>query len=118
MKFPLDETLRRLPGPVSARWPAGQRFVEVMQRHGLTLELYAPQGHDPQQPHTRDELYVVARGRSRFVRGAALEASASEVGTGDTLFVPAGEPHHFEDFSADFAAWVVFFGPEHRPQEG
>ena len=113
MKFDLDDLVARLPGPPDARWPEGRRFEVALDRHGLVFELYAPRGHDPQQPHARDELYVVARGQARFVRGAALEASACEVGTGDALFVPAGEPHRFEDFSDDFAAWVVFFGPEH-----
>jgi mannose-6-phosphate isomerase-like protein (cupin superfamily) len=31
---------------------------------------------------------------------------------GDLMFVPAGVVHRFEDFSDDFATWVIFFGPE------
>ena len=31
---------------------------------------------------------------------------------GDALFVAAGRPHRFIDFSDDFATWVVFYGPE------
>jgi mannose-6-phosphate isomerase-like protein (cupin superfamily) len=115
MKFALDEVLTHLPGPPSERWPDGQRFEVVLQRHGLVFELYAPRGHDPQQPHARDELYVVARGTARFARGAALEASVCDVAAGDALFVPAREPHRFESFSDDFAAWVVFFGPDIPP---
>ena len=34
------------------------------------------------------------------------------VETGEALFVPAGVEHRFEDFTDDFAAWVVFYGPE------
>jgi hypothetical protein len=30
---------------------------------------------------------------------------------GALLFVAAHEVHRFEDFSDDFAVWVVFFGP-------
>jgi uncharacterized protein YjlB len=30
--------------------------------------------------------------------------------TGDLLFVAAGVEHRFEDFSADFAVWRVFYG--------
>jgi mannose-6-phosphate isomerase-like protein (cupin superfamily) len=115
MKFALDDILARLPGPRSERWPEGQRFEVVLQRHGLVFELYAPRGHDPQQPHARDELYVVARGTARFTRGAASQASACDAAAGDALFVAAGEPHRFEDFSDDFAAWVVYFGPEPAP---
>jgi hypothetical protein len=31
---------------------------------------------------------------------------------GTLLFVAAGRPHRFEDFTADFATWVLFYGPE------
>ena len=31
---------------------------------------------------------------------------------GSVLFVPAGQGHRFEDFSPDFAVWVMFYGPE------
>jgi mannose-6-phosphate isomerase-like protein (cupin superfamily) len=33
-------------------------------------------------------------------------------GPGDFLFAPAGVEHRFEDFSKDFATWVLFYGPE------
>jgi len=33
-------------------------------------------------------------------------------GPGDALFVPAHTSHRFEDFSPDFATWVVFYGPD------
>jgi mannose-6-phosphate isomerase-like protein (cupin superfamily) len=69
--------------------------------------LYSPRGHDPQQPHMRDEVYVVARGTGRFFDGATRH----HVGPGAFLFVAAGQPHRFEDFSDDFAVWVLFYGP-------
>jgi mannose-6-phosphate isomerase-like protein (cupin superfamily) len=31
---------------------------------------------------------------------------------GDALFVPATMKHHFENFSEDFATWVIFYGKE------
>ena len=31
---------------------------------------------------------------------------------GEALFVPAGVEHRFVDFSEDFSAWVVFYGPD------
>ena len=34
------------------------------------------------------------------------------VEAGSFLFVPADHFHRFEDFSSDFAVWVVFYGPE------
>ena len=32
--------------------------------------------------------------------------------TGDVLFVPAGIEHPFENFTSDFATWVIFYGKE------
>ncbi len=96
--------LARLPGP------EGERFAPVLERGTLLVEIYAPRGHDPQQPHARDELYVVVEGRGEFVNGDAREA----FGPGDVLFVPAGVVHRFENFTADLTVWVIFYGEEKR----
>jgi len=84
------------------------RSAPIYQHGSLLLKLFAPHGTDPQRPHTRDEIYLVARGRGWFVNGGARE----QFGPGDVLFVPAGVVHRFEDFSDDLALWVVFYGPE------
>ena len=97
-----DTGLSRLPGP------RGERFVELFTHGTLVVELYAPRGHDPQTPHTRDEIYVVARGRGTFFGGS----SRASFQPGDLLFVAAGVPHRFEDFTDDLAVWVLFYGPE------
>ena len=77
--------------------------------HGtLQVKMYRPSKRDLQQPHTRDELYVIARGSGWFVNGCTRHA----FGTGDVLFVPAGAEHRFDDFTDDFCTWVVFYGPE------
>ena len=60
-----------------------------------------------EQPHDRDEIYIVASGQGTFVRGEERVAFRAN----DMLFVPARMRHRFEDFSADFATWVVFWGP-------
>ena len=86
----------------------GKRFVTLFEHGTLALELYAPRGHDPQQPHTRDELYVVVRGSGTFVCSETRSAFVS----GDALFAPAGALHRFEDFSDDLALWVMFYGAE------
>ncbi|MDA0679795.1 MAG: cupin domain-containing protein [Proteobacteria bacterium] len=81
----------------------------VLLEHG-TLELgyYKPDKIDPQQPHTRDEIYVIQSGSGFFV----LDGDRHPFETGEALFVPAGMVHRFEDFTDDFAAWVVFYGPD------
>lgn len=82
-------------------------YAVIDQRHGTELGFYSPAGHDPQDPHDRDELYVVATGRGTFRRGD----EAIPFGPGDALFVAAGTPHRFESFDDDFGTWVLFYGP-------
>ena len=88
--------------------PAGNLAVPVFSRGSLAVEMYQPKGADLQKPHGRDEVYLVARGRSTFFDGAGR----FEVQAGSFIFVAAGQTHRFEDFSPDFAAWVFFYGPE------
>jgi mannose-6-phosphate isomerase-like protein (cupin superfamily) len=98
----IQDGLHRLPGP------NGERFAELFKRGTLSVELYAPHRTDLQQPHSRDEIYVIISGTGRFLRGE------DEVifERGDVLFVAAGEVHRFMDFSQDFVTWVFFYGPE------
>ena len=98
----LSEALARLPGP------AGERYVSVIDYGTLTVELYAPRAKDPQTPHTRDEVYVVMSGTGWFVNGP----DRHRFGPGDVLFVPAGVPHRFEEFTEDLALWAMFCTPQ------
>lgn len=98
----LVEALSALPGL------HGEAFAVVLEHGSLSVELYAPRGIDPQTPHTRDELYVVAAGSGVFVNGDRTHPFQA----GDVLFVPAGVEHRFIDFSDDLAVWVMFYGPE------
>jgi mannose-6-phosphate isomerase-like protein (cupin superfamily) len=88
--------------------PAGNLAVPIFSHGSLVVELYAPVAQDPQKPHTRDEVYFIARGKGFFFDGERRHA----VGAGSFLFVPAGRMHRFEDFSLDFVVWVTFYGPE------
>ena len=77
--------------------------------HGtLQVKMYRPDGQDMQKPHTRDEIYVIARGSGWFVNGRERHPFH----TGDVLFVPAGVEHRFDEFTEDFCTWVLFYGPE------
>lgn len=104
MKPPWHATTR---DAAAAPIPDGRRSAEILKNGSLEVRWYAPRGSDPQTPHDRDEVYVVVSGRAAFVRGAERVA----VATGDLLFVPAGLEHRFEELSADFATWVMFYGP-------
>ncbi len=98
----LNEALANLPTP------EGERFATIFKHGTLLVEIYAPRDVDPQQPHTRDEVYVVLQGQGEFVCGD----SRRQFGQGDLLFAAAGVEHRFENFSEDLAVWVVFYGPE------
>ena len=113
MRANAAELLSRLPGPVTAQWPEGERFVRAMAHGTMNVELYAPVGHDPQTPHAQDELYFIHAGKGEFV----LDGERCGFHAGDALFVPADIEHRFENFSADFATWVVFWGPLGGEQE-
>jgi len=71
------------------------------------LKYINQEGVDLQQPHSRDELYVIASGSGYFVNGATGE----KFKTGEVLFVSAGIEHRYENFTNDFSTWV-FYGPE------
>jgi mannose-6-phosphate isomerase-like protein (cupin superfamily) len=88
--------------------PAGNLAVPIFGHGSLEVELYSPQGTDPQKPHRRDEVYLVAQGRSLFFDGERRHA----VSPGSFLFVAAGQIHRFEEFSDDFKTWVFFYGPD------
>jgi mannose-6-phosphate isomerase-like protein (cupin superfamily) len=88
--------------------PPGNLAVPIFAHGSLVAELYTPVGHDPQKPHTRDEVYFVTRGKGFFFD----DEQRHPVEAGAFLFVPAGQTHRFEDFSSDFVVWVMFYGPE------
>jgi len=96
------EALTKLPNP------EGKRFATIFQHGTLLVEIYAPRGEDPQQPHSRDEVYFVVTGNGEFVCGN----NRQQFGPSDLLFVAAGVEHRFENFSEDLAVWVLFYGPE------
>ena len=80
----------------------------VLLEHGtMELGFYRPVGTDDQGPHEQDEIYIVHAGTGVFELGE----ERIDFAPGDALFVPAGVPHRFAEFSEDFATWVVFWGP-------
>ena len=101
-KINLSDVSKRLPGPQN------EDVVALFEHGSLVVKLYAPRGSDPQTPHSRDEVYVVARGTGDFVCGNTRQAFEPH----DVLFVAAGVEHRFENFTDDFAVWVFFYGPE------
>jgi mannose-6-phosphate isomerase-like protein (cupin superfamily) len=86
----------------------GKRSASVFEHGSLLVEIYAPRGADPQQPHTRDEAYFVASGTGDYLCGE----TRTSIGPTDLLFAAAGVSHRFENFTDDLVVWVIFYGPE------
>src|SRR4030095_12278944 len=86
----------------------GKQFATIFEHGTLLVEIYAPRGIDPQQPHTRDEVYLVAAGSGEYVCGDSRTAFSAT----DLLFAAAGVEHRFENFTDDLVVWVLFYGPE------
>ena len=103
-----SELLRSLPGKATEKWPNGEPFISAFTHGTMSVELYAPVGVDLQTPHTQDELYFIHTGRGEFV----IDEERQSFGPGSAFFVPAGVEHRFENFTADFSTWVVFWGPQ------
>jgi len=83
-------------------------FKMLFQHGSMELEIYKPDQIDKQQPHTRDEIYIIIAGSGHFLQ----EGEKFSFEAGDFFFVAAGEEHKFIDFSDDFSTWVIFYGPE------
>ena len=94
--------------------PPGNLAVPIFSHGSLEAELYTPAGRDPQEPHDRDEVYVVARGSAVFFDGTERRV----VEPGSFIFVAAGQVHRFEELSADLAVWVLFYGPKGGEVDG
>lgn len=101
-RLTVDNALERL------RENPDREFARLFRRGAVEIDIYRPRGIDRQTPHERDEVYVVIAGSGDFVQ----DGDRHEVVPGEVLFVPAGSEHRFEDFTDDFATWVIFFGPE------
>jgi mannose-6-phosphate isomerase-like protein (cupin superfamily) len=105
--------MERTPPPISlaaarALPVTPGRSTMVLVDADLEVRFAARPTDGPQSPHRRDELYVVASGTGHYRVGDRVTA----VGPGDLLFAAAHAAHGFEDISADFTAWVLFYGPQ------
>ena len=82
-------------------------FANIMGHGSMSVEIYKPRQTDRQTPHLQDELYVIISGSGMFLNNG----ERAPFSPGDMLFVQAGVEHRFENFTDDFATWVIFYGP-------
>lgn len=100
MRITPDDALQQLSA-------AQKEFLNLFTHGTLSVEIYKPDRVDKQQPHDRDEVYVVLSGTGQFFN----DGLTTDFGPGDFLFVKAGKEHRFLNFTEDFATWVIFYGP-------
>lgn len=105
MKFTIDECLTRLPLPENEKWTKGVWDFEPFAKGSVRLVFFAPNEKDFQTSHDEDEFYFIARGSGEIV----IDGERQEFTAGDAFFVEKQVPHRFENFSADFATWAIFF---------
>ena len=83
----------------------GKILATLLERKNMYVEVYRPNKVDYQIAHSQDEIYVVISGTGHFLNnGERRPFSAC-----DLIFVPAGVEHRFEEFTEDFATWVIFY---------
>jgi mannose-6-phosphate isomerase-like protein (cupin superfamily) len=111
------EGARRIEGAGGFHRPheGTTHWIEHLRSDHLSVGTYsiAAGGADDQVPHTEDEVYVVVSGTARLV----TPSGSIPVGSGDAVFVPAGEHHTFVDVVDDFTTIVVFAPPERDTSE-
>ncbi len=105
MKFTIDEFLKKLPLPANEKWKEGVFDIEPFEKNNVKLVFFAPRGTDYQTFHDEDEFYFIVRGSGELI----IDGERFNCETGDAFFVASKIPHHFENFTKDFATWAIFF---------
>jgi mannose-6-phosphate isomerase-like protein (cupin superfamily) len=93
---------------VERRLAAGSGGYEVVHSSpGMEVGVYVLVAPEPdrQQPHDRDELYVVLDGRGAL----EIEGDRIELDEGEAAFVPAGADHRFVGYEG-LSVLVIFAG--------
>ena len=86
---------------------AGGGYEIVHGSPGLEIGVYVLVAPEPdrQQPHDRDEVYVVLEGRGTL----QIEDDSVILHEGDAAFVPAGADHRFTGYEG-LSVLVIFSG--------
>jgi mannose-6-phosphate isomerase-like protein (cupin superfamily) len=85
---------------------SGKEFTTLFTHGTLEFGVYKPHLIDKQEPHEKDEIYIIVSGKGKFYNNGDIK----DFKEGDFLFVPAGIEHRFIEFSEDCSVWVIFYG--------
>ncbi len=94
---------------------SGRPYLPFLTVPTLRTGLYAlpAGGVDRQQPHGKDEVYYVIKGRS----GMTIDGQEYTVAPGDVIFVAAQAEHRFHDIEEDLQLLVFFSEAEPEAAE-
>lgn len=100
---------------LAAQRSSDRLYHEFLREPALSMGLYVlpAGGTDPQQPHTEDEVYYIARGRGMITVGEEHRA----VTAGSVVYVPARVEHRFHSVAEELQI-LVFFAPAEYSQAG
>ena len=103
----------QLAGLVAQLEESGRAYLPFLTVPTLRTGLYAlpAGGVDGQQPHGKDEVYYVIKGRS----GMTIDGEEYTIEPGAVIFVAAQAEHRFHDIEEDLLL-LVFFS-EAEPEE-
>lgn len=81
-------------------------FYTFVDSAGLSAEIYElpAGGHDPQQPHELDEIYIVIQGEAQL----RINDHLQHIGPGSVIFVKARVPHRFVNIQTPLQVLVYF----------
>lgn len=105
MKFTVEKMLAKLPLPANEKWKDGVWDVESFRQGNVSMIFFAPKITDHQSFHKEDEFYFIVSGKGELI----IDGERFSCESGDAFFVPKLIEHHFDNFTEDFATWVVFF---------
>ena len=99
---------------VERRLAAGNGGYEIVHESpGMEVGVYVLVAPEPdrQQPHDRDEVYVVLDGRGTL----EVEGAQVDLIEGEASFVPAGAEHRFVGYEG-LSVLVIFAGDRTSPK--
>ena len=99
MKFTVEEFFDKLPLPANEKCKEGVFDVEALKKGNVSLVFFSPRSTNHQTFHDEDEFYFIAQGSANLI----IETEQYACEAGDAFYVPAQVPHHFENFSKNFA---------------
>lgn len=88
------------------RAETGRAWLEFLKAESMTAGLYelAAGSKDPQNPHEKDEIYLIIAGKADLV----VAGTPRPVTAGSVVYVKARIEHRFERIEEDLRVLVVF----------